>query len=306
MENRRSNWGWSLLIAVGFTSVICGSLWSLKGFIQSENGDLIRLDGLLYLLISMAAVSMSGRLLFRANEVWLLCFISLPMGLFWSANEFMTTLSFMADPSHLPYSATNTILPTFVSGLVCALTFFLMGENEESGIDGDVTLPKLCGFISIPLVIFLALYTFGFWTPDLIFTGKLVFLIVFGCLAMGLARNGRNSKKHIREFDAADYGFSLLDGGKVATFVAAAVVAVFYVALSHLDDPKALGPMLTLGLCSLGWGTFFYLIGIMISSVVSSPENKRNLNLDAWHIAEAYAFVILAVFAPMSIFEMFV
>ena len=306
MNKKSGNWGWSFLIAIGFLSVLCGSLWSLKGFIDSENGYLIRLDGLLYLLLSMGAISMSGRLLFRANEVWLLCFISLPMGLFWSANEFMTTLAFMADPSHLPYSATDIILPTFVSGLVCALTFFLMGENEESGIESNVTLPKLCGFTSIPLVVFLALYTFGFWIPDLLFADILAFLIVFGCLAMGLARNGRNSEKHIRDFDAADYGFSFLDGGKVATFVGAAVVAVFYVALSRLDDPKALGPLLALGLCSFAWGTFIYLIGIMISSVVSSPENKRNLHLDAWHIAEAYAFVILAVFAPMSIFEMFV
>ena len=304
MNKKSGNWGWSFLIAIGFLSVLCGSLWSLKGFIDSEDGYLIRLDGVLYLILSMGAISMSGRLLFRANEAWLLCFISLPMGLFWSANEFMTTLAFMADPSHLPYSATDIILPIFVSGLVCALTFFLMGENEESGIESDVTLPKLCGFTSIPLVVFLVLYTFGFWFPDLLFADILVFLIVFGCLAMGLARNGRNSEKHIRDFDAADYGFSFLDGGKVATFVGAAVVTVFYVALSRLDDPKALGPLLALGLCSLAWGTFIYLIGIMISSVVSSPENKRNLHLDAWHIAEAYAFVILAVFAPMSIFEM--
>jgi hypothetical protein len=121
---------------------------------------------------------------------------------------------------------------------------------------------------------------------------------------MGIARSGRNAQKQISQFSSVEYGFALLDGGKVATFIGATAVTVFYIALSRLNDPKAIGPLLVLGLCTLLWGTFFYLLGVMVSSIVSSPETKRNLRLDAWHIAEAYAFVILALFAPMSFFEM--
>ena len=304
MEQKRDNWVWSVLITVGFISVICGSLWSLNDFIDRENGDLIRLAGSAYLLGSMCIIAIAGRLLFKANAVWLLCFISLPLGLLWSANELLTTLSYVADPSHLPFIATNVMLPTFISGLVCALAFFLMSEDEESETGGSANTVKIFGFIAVPIMIFIGLYLSGFWYPDFLFAEINVFLIVLGCLLMGIARNGRNAQKQISQFGSVEYGFALLDGGKVATFIGAAAVTVFYIALSRLNDPKALGPLLVLGLCTLLWGTFFYLLGVMVSSIVSSPETKRNLRLDAWHLAEAYAFVILALFAPMSFFEM--
>ena len=304
MEQKRDNQLWLLLMAVGFISVVCGSLWSLKGFMDRENGELIRLAGSGYLLGSMCIIASTGRLLFKANVVWLICFISLPLGLFWSANELLTTLSYVADPSHLPFIATNVMLPTFVSGLVCALAFFLMSENEESETEGNVTTVKVFGFVTVPVVIFVALYLSGFWYPDFLFAEINVFLIVLGCLVMGIARNGRNAQKQISQFGFVEYGFALLDGGKVATFIGAAAVTIFYIALSRLNDPKAIGPLLLLGLCTLLWGTFCYLLGVMVSSITSSPETKRNLRLDAWHLAEAYAFVILALFAPMSFFEM--
>ena len=53
MEQKRDNQIWLLLMAVGFISVVCGSLWSLKGFMDRENGELIRLAGSGYLLGSM-------------------------------------------------------------------------------------------------------------------------------------------------------------------------------------------------------------------------------------------------------------
>lgn len=150
MAQKRDNWVWSVLITVGFISVICGSLWSLNDFIERENGDLVRLAGSAYLVGSMCIIAIAGRLLFKANAVWLLCFISLPLGLIWSANELLTTLSYVADPSHLPFIATNVMLPTFVSGLVCALAFFLMSEDEESETKGNADTVKICGFIAGP------------------------------------------------------------------------------------------------------------------------------------------------------------
>ena len=206
MEQNRDNWVWSVLITVGFISVICGSLWSLNDFIDRENGDLIRLAGSGYLLGSMCIIAISGRLLFKANVVWLLCFISLPLGLFWSANELLTTLSYVADPSHLPFIATNVMLPTFVSGLVCALAFFLMSENEESETEGNVTAVKVFGFITVPIVIFVVLYLSGFWYPDFLFAEINVFLIVLGCLVMGIARNGETLKNRFRNLALLNTG----------------------------------------------------------------------------------------------------
>jgi hypothetical protein len=48
-----------------------------------------------------------------------------------------------------------------------------------------------------------------------------------------------------------------------------------------------------------------YLAGLLLSITNTAGFNETDLRLHAWHLAEAYAFVLLAVVGPASLFDAF-
>ena len=97
----------------------------------------------------------------------------------------------------------------------------------------------------------------------------------------------------------------MLDAGKVTAFLGAAIVALFYIAISRLDAPTVIGPITAIGLDAILLGVMAYLAGLLLSITNTAEFNETDLRLDAWHLAEAYAFVLLAVVGPASLFDAF-
>ena len=97
----------------------------------------------------------------------------------------------------------------------------------------------------------------------------------------------------------------MLDAGKVTSFIGAAIVALFYIAFSRLDAPKVLGPITAIGLAAILLGVMTYLAGLLLTITNERKFDKDELRLDAWHLAEAYAFVLLATVGPASLFDVF-
>lgn len=295
-----------LFIAVGFILLVVGSLASSTGtLIELTSLGYIRPVPHLFLILTMLSVVIVGQRLLSLNTTWLLCYTSIPLGLIWSIQEFTVTLSNLSDVDQLPNFVVNTMLPVFISGVACAVAFFCMDEDEDSCTSQAPKLAHIAILAAVPFIFIAGLTVTGFWVA-IIFMGVHPILILVGCLLLGVGKRIKTASKTLREFSHSDIGFVLLDGGKVATFMGALVTALFYIALSRLDDPKAVGPMMALGLITILMGCFVYLIGICMSAVSCSSELQRNLRLDSWHLAEAYAFVLLALLAPASIFEFIV
>jgi hypothetical protein len=97
----------------------------------------------------------------------------------------------------------------------------------------------------------------------------------------------------------------MLDTGKVTAFIGAAIVALFYIAFSRLDAPQVLGPITAIGLDALLLGVMSYLAGLLLTITNKAEFDQDDLRLDAWHLAEAYAFVLLATVGPASLFDVF-
>ena len=295
-----------LFIASGLILLLVGSLASSTvTLIELTAMGYIRPVSHLFLILTMLSVVIVGQRLMSLNPTWLLCYTSIPLGLIWSIQEFTVTLSDLSDVDQLPNYVVNTMLPVFISGVGCALAFFCMDEDEGSYISQDPKLSHIAILAAVPFIFIAGLTASGLWAAS-IFWSVHPTLILLGCLLLGAGKRVKSASKTLREFSHSDIGFVLLDGGKVATFMGALVTALFYIALSRLDDPKTVGPMMALGLITILMGCFVYLIGICMSAVSCSPELQRNLRLDSWHLAEAYAFVLLALLAPASIFEFIV
>ena len=292
-----------LLFFVGFSLLVWGSVgFGLDLLLRGGYFSLIRFHSVVLMLIFLLCALLLGHFLFRISIIWLLSYLSLPAGLIYSSLEFILTL-ISGDSFFSSISVVNILLPTFVAGLVCCFSFFLTNENEDFSIEKNVSQIKLWIFLLIPNAVWMLIVFMEYpWTH--LFDVK-PFMIVWGCFLMALVRQGIKTHKSILHFGPAEYSASLLDGGKVTTFVGAGLVALFYISLSRTVGMEGTyGPLLAIAMIAVLYGTNSYFLGIMLTSVSGKPESQRNLRLDAWHLVEAYGFIILSVFSARSVFDM--
>lgn len=293
-----------LFLLAGLLLLIIGALASSAGtLIDLVSQGYIRPTVHVMLIASLLVMCGLGNWLLNINPVWLLCYISIPMGLIWSIQEFISTISNLRDIDLLPNYVVNIMLPAFISGVACALAFFCMDEDTESNIMQDPSIPSMVLVSSVPFMLTALFTVTGLWQTAWLW-GIHPALMLAGCLMLGVSRRMKTNPQKLRNFGITDIGFICLDGGKVTTFMGALVVALFYIAFSRLNDPKTIGPIMALGMVTILLGCLVYLIGICLSAVSCSPETQRNMRLDSWHLAEAYGFVLLATLAPASIFEL--
>ena len=292
-----------LLFFIGFSLLVWGSLgFGLDLLLRGEYASLIRFHSVVSMLMFLLTTLLLGLLLFRISIIWMLSYLSLPAGLIYSSAEFMLTL-ISGDSFVSSISVVNILLPTFVAGLICCFSFFLMNENEGVEIEKNVSQIKLWIFLLIPNAVWMLIVFIEYpWTH--LFEIK-AFMIVWGCFFMALVRQGIKTDKSIFNFGPVEYSSSLLDGGKVTTFVGAGLVALFYISLSRtIGMEGTYGPMLAIAMITVFYGTTTYFFGIMLTSVSGNPEPQRNLRLDGWHLIEAFGFIILSVFSARSVFDM--
>jgi hypothetical protein len=294
----------TLLIILSFGLLTFTSLFSgLQEYLKLSGADYLRLSSLITMVMTMVSMVLLGTLWLRVKISHLLFFSSIPIGLIWSINEFLATLSTMDSEKELAMAVTNILLPAFLSGLVCALAFFLTPRTEiKTRHNPEVPIKKAVVLLAIPFLAILGLYVTSVWDAW-IFLDWQPTVIFLSCFIMALVRERISSEKLYADFGIENFGIVLLDSGKITAFLGAAIVALFYIAFSRLNTPAVLGPITAIGLVSILLGVIGYLTGLLLTITNGKQFDQDDLRLDAWHLAEAYAFVLLATVGPASLFD---
>ncbi len=294
----------TFLMILGFGLLTFTSLFSgLQEYLKLSGADYLRLNSLITMVMTMVSMVLVGTLWLRVEISHLLFYSSIPIGLIWSINEFVATLSNMDSEKELAMAVTNILLPAFLSGLVCALAFFLTPRTEiKTRHDPEVPIKKAVVLLAIPFLAILGLYVTSVWDAW-IFLDWQPTVIFLSCFIMALVRERISSEKLYADFGIENFGIVLLDSGKITAFLGAAIVALFYIAFSRLNTPAVLGPITAIGLVSILLGVIGYLTGLLLTITNGKQFDQDDLRLDAWHLAEAYAFVLLATVGPASLFD---
>jgi hypothetical protein len=296
----------TFLIILSFGLLTFTSLFSgLQEYLKLSGADYLRLSNLITMVITMVSMVLTGTLWLRVKIGHLLFYSSIPIGLIWSITEFVATLSNMGSEKELAMAVTNILLPAFISGLVCALAFFLTPRTEVTTHDDpEVPFKKLVIFFAIPFWAIVGMYATSVWHFDLLLNWEPA-VILFCCLTLASVREKFSVDANYPDFEIKNFGGVMLDAGKVTSFIGAAIVALFYIAFSRLDAPKVLGPITAIGLAAILLGVMTYLAGLLLTITNERKFDQDELRLDAWHLAEAYAFVLLATVGPASLFDVF-
>jgi len=296
----------TFLIVLSFGVLTFTSLFSgLQEYLKLSGADYLRLSSLITMVMTMVFMVLVGTLWLRVKIGHLLFYSSIPIGLIWSINEFVVTLSNMGSEKELAMAVTNILLPAFMSGLVCALAFFLTPQTElKTRHDPEVPIKKAVVLLAIPFLAILGLYVTSVWYFDVLLNWEPA-IIFFCCLVLGLVRERLSKEINYVDLGAKNFGAVMLSAGKVTSFIGAAIVALFYIAFSRLDAPQVLGPITAIGLAAILLGVMTYLAGLLLTITNERKFDQDELRLDAWHLAEAYAFFLLATVGPASLFDVF-
>ena len=300
-----SNLVWRVLFFVGFSFLLWGSLGiGIDHFLLGSSGNLIRLHGLVIMVFTILIILSLGYFLFQVNIIWLLCYVSIPVGLLVSLLELMNA-SKIADMTAVEITLINILLPFFIAGLLCALAFFLMRENEDSNDKKYVSQVKIWSFLIVSSALPFSFLLVGNSALNSFDFNHQAYMILLGCLLMSLVRQRRNTGKSVIHFGLVEYSSVFLDGGKVAAYVGAGVIALWYISINRAENMEWLiGGILALGSQAIFFGTIGYLWGILLASITGNADSQRYLRLDAWHLAEAFGFLILCLFSAQSVFDM--
>ena len=300
-----SNLVWRVLFFVGFSFLLWGSLGiGIDHFLLGSSGNLIRLHGLVIMVFTILIILSLGYFLFQTSIIWLLCYVSIPVGLLVSLLELMNA-SKIADMTAVEITLINILLPFFIAGLLCALAFFLMRENEDSNDKKYVSQVKIWSFLIVSSALPFSFLLVGNSALNFFDFNHQAYMILLGCLLMSLVRQRRNTGKSVIHFGLVECSSVFLDGGKVAAYVGAGVIALWYISINRAENMEWLiGGILALGSQAIFFGTLGYLCGILLASITGNADSQKYLRLDAWHLAEAFGFLILCLFSAQSVFDM--
>ena len=90
------------------------------------------------------------------------------------------------------------------------------------------------------------------------------------------------------------------DGSIAAMLFGIITLAIFY--YSTVYEPKALGPLLAVGLITCLYGCLMLYISFLFGIKENSLQ-EMNLATKNWHLIEAFAFLVFLVYGPPTLFE---
>jgi branched-subunit amino acid transport protein AzlD len=305
MKTKLTEYPFSLaMIFVAFGLLTTTSLYKgLSSYFELGGVEHLSIVSLAVLVMTISGVALICSLWLKVSASWVLMNISIPLGLIWSINEYITVLRSMEDPEQLAMAVPNILLPAFISGLFCALAFFLTPEEDAfNPAPKEISNLQTIALIIALHVIYATMYLSGFW-DTFYFLYVQPFVLFVCCLAMAAAKARIATRLPYKSFNRKSWGKVFIDGGKVAAFLGAAIIALFYIFYSRLDDRQVLGPTITIGFTPVLYGVGAYLVGFLLSLNSTELSMRRSLNLDTWHLIEAYAFVLLATLGPASLFD---
>lgn len=287
-----------ILLSVGLVGITYVLFFDGLAILLSMNiGFALPLLSLGTMTLLLLVLSMSLRY-FKGVPVSLSIYaLSLPLGCIWSVTEYIDTLYNSDDAEEFVIRLMYMVLPILYAGVLCTVGYYF--DVQSTAWQLKTLRNKWNGYIVIVCMfggLAYIIYTFGWGFP----LEPLLLVFGVGIILVGIALfidgvEGIQLKKmkgRVKEVGLA----SVLFG--------AAFVATFYATFSHLDNPKALGPLISQGLFTILYGLVTYSVGVTLA-LNKDKETVAWISRANWHITEAYAFVLFVTLSAKSIFSLF-
>ena len=220
--------------------------------------------------------------------------LSLPLGFFCSATEYIDTLTNMDKPAGLAINLVYIMLPIVYAGVLCKVGYYFEVHGTREHLKPFHL--KGNGYLALTLVVGLTAYLIFSVGGNAVSLRALMLLVSLCTIRLAIALlidrvKGIQWNKMIG---------LIKDVGLAAVLFGAAYVGVFYGSLMLLEIVSQVGSVLAHGITFILYGLFIYSLGVTLALNIDE-ETVDWISRKNWHIAEAYTFVLFVTFSAQSL-----
>lgn len=245
----------------------------------------------LWLIAAIAPVL--GLLFFRIrlDPLYGLMILGIPLGIIFSIIELVSMLQNASNPRMISLAVSTALSFAFAGGLLSSIGYFGCGTIEVTHTtklkpqDFFLVAIFLCvlyvgvilkssglgAFIDIPsLKIFLAISLIGIGIAKLKKSQIIVTLPnIFICVAL----------------------------------IGAAFSTIGWILTSLTSDLEGIGPVMAIGLLTMLYGVFFYVLSFIFCLMSDQAAQGINFTTKNWHLVEGFTFLFFMTLGPPTLFE---
>jgi hypothetical protein len=225
--------------------------------------------------------------------------LSLPLGCIWSVTQYINTLyNYSDDIKAIAIQLMYMVLPVLYAGVLCTVGYFFEFQSTAGQLktlrhkgNGYIAIVCMVGVLTYPI------YTLSWSSFHL---ESIMFILSVGAILVGITL----LISGVKGIQCNKMKGLVKEVGLISVLFGAAFVATFYATFTHLDKPKALGPLILQGLFIILFGLMTYSVGLTLA-LNKDKETVAWISRANWHITEAYAFVLFVTLSAKSIFSMY-
>ena len=228
----------------------------------------------------------------RLDPFYALMVLGIPSGLIFSVVEIVRTLQEMNDPAGIPVAISSALAVALVGGLLSAVGSF--GFERSENIRSRCLKGSECLVLSGLLVMLLLgmMFNFNVLVAFMDWSSAKVLLSIL-LVGVGVAT--------LRQTDVRD---GLPNLFVCVALIGAAISTIGWILTSLTGDSKGAGPAIAIGLVTMLYGIFLYILSFVWHLSASDTLDDQGFTTKNWHLMEGFTFLFFMNFGPPTLFEM--
>ena len=274
-----------------FTATVAGIIFFVWAVTDVLPIELFRLSGA-FLAVTFATVA----LLFwriRLDPLYAMLVLGIPIGLIFAIVETVRTLQQMNNLDSLLIGVLSALTVAVVGGLVSAVGS--VGHQRNTNIRSRSLTQLECLALAILLIVFLlamahnsdALVAVLDWSSA---------KVLLSILLVGLG---------VTAFKGINFRDSLPNIFVCVALIGAAISTIGWMLTSLSEDVKGTGPAVAIGLLTMLYGIFFYVLSFFLHLNAPGNPDDHGFTTKNWHLVEGFTFLFFMNLGPPTLFEMF-
>jgi len=227
----------------------------------------------------------------RLDPLYGLMIVGIPIGIIFSIIELVSMLQNASNPKVISLAVSTALSFAFAGGLFSSIGYFGCGKNEVT----HTTKLKLQDFCLV--AIFLCVLYAGAILKS---SGLGAFIDIPSLkifLAIGLTGIG------IAKLKKSQIIVTLPNIFICVALIGAAFSTIGWILTSLTSDLEGIGPVMAIGLLTMFYGVFFYVLSFIFCLTSDQATQSINFTTKNWHLVEGFTFLFFMTLGPPTLFE---
>ena len=245
----------------------------------------------LWLIAAIAPVL--GFLFFRIrlDPLYGLMILGIPLGIIFSIIELVSMLQNASNPRMISLAVSTALSFAFAGGLLSSIGYFGCGKIEVT----HTTKLKPQDFFLVAIflcVLYVGVILKSSGLGAFIDIPSLKIFLAISLIGIGIAK-----------LKKSQIIVNLPNIFICVALIGAAFSTIGWILTSLTSDLEGIGPVMAIGLLTMFYGVFFYVLSFIFCLTSDQATQGINFTTKNWHLVEGFTFLFFMTLGPPTLFE---